>query len=1069
MLRTTGRIDEGALCAKYGLTPAELAKKLAKMKRSNTKRNSKLSTKEGSSSATSGNSCSSSAASLDGTECAMNFPVITQADLDLLGDNYLEEILGPLGVQMQSKQQQQEQFWGSLPGGSDTALDLSNHMNATSIMDLDDVAVLRELSKELGLDVNSIKTGSARKTLSTHQGDMMRTLNNVPVLNSMQDAPFKPITQMNQGAQVNQNLFANDPMLQGMMPATSREATQQSAVFPFLAPSSSSSSFNRTVESMFGGKNGSSGKPTITTGISGKPVPATKTSQGFVDAISQPHPLPGQKPQLPQEFSASVLAEALQMLQYDRNQVAYQPEERLVRLSAKLFGCSPADLPAQLKSPLMALLNSNGIEGYMRPGCVHLQTNCMLNDESIEALRSGGMRDAVERFLADEAGAAAIDGRTAVFQLGDKLALLNDGKLVHVISTRFAGRLLPAVAALRPVSMTTVPSNKSVNLQVWGFNFDTAKDVVLVRSRGSYLEAEILEIEENGAEEGNGMQCMHISIKGPILPGALQVEVMRGAYCTSSRCVVVASEKELVDELQSLQLTSFSWDHVDLDTLLYEIGSVLEGYDILKRRFRENPVLRMSRSHPSLLSSFSSASEEAALSGLTSGPAPPSRAARRILPFVIERGWAQMSSIALRMSTLDVSGKESMDIMNDHAMKTTGMPILALAVRAQSVEVLRQLKDWAADNGVALRASTPCKRGITSLHLAALLDDGGTMASLLTETCKDALWGWEGFRADDGSTPLGLATQRGTAPDIERVIAKAHFARSMHSNQASPSSSDSDEDRVDRQRSLQHHATKKGFAWKVIQGEAALDGDGGKEAMYTEKLKRGPLTKTSNALSSDWMKEIRMSRMLDFESAELERKYAKWYHAGQVPVDIAFMVILILSQSAWIFRWNMAQDLVLTIVMSILILVNVGYLLFVWRHPSLYVRYREPLCLFSMLIHKVAQMMVTVWPGVGTIYSSTYNPMVALLESSSFSQVLMLSVGVKVRFSYHLPTLLVMLLLSSSMNRSICQSAFPSIPVADCSIGMFAFQAVACFAMPCALVYFLELRSRRLFVQSAVV
>lgn len=30
MLRTTGRIDEGALCAKYGLTPAELAKKIGK-------------------------------------------------------------------------------------------------------------------------------------------------------------------------------------------------------------------------------------------------------------------------------------------------------------------------------------------------------------------------------------------------------------------------------------------------------------------------------------------------------------------------------------------------------------------------------------------------------------------------------------------------------------------------------------------------------------------------------------------------------------------------------------------------------------------------------------------------------------------------------------------------------------------------------------------------------------------------------------------------------------------------------------------------------------------------------
>lgn len=41
--------------------------------------------------------------------------------------------------------------------------------------------------------------------------------------------------------------------------------------------------------------------------------------------------------------------------------------------------------------------------------------------------------------------------------------------------------------------------------------------------------------------------------------------------------------------------------------------------------------------------------------------------------------------------------------------------------------------------------------------------------------------------------------------------------------------------------------------------------------------------------------------------------------------------------------------------------------------PSTYRRYREALCILSHMVHKVVQLLVTVTPPVGTIYSSTYN------------------------------------------------------------------------------------------------
>lgn len=58
-------------------------------------------------------------------------------------------------------------------------------------------------------------------------------------------------------------------------------------------------------------------------------------------------------------------------------QVAYVPEEKLVRFSAKLFNCTPAQLPSDLKASLVNMLSCQSMEGYLRPGCVHLTGACM--------------------------------------------------------------------------------------------------------------------------------------------------------------------------------------------------------------------------------------------------------------------------------------------------------------------------------------------------------------------------------------------------------------------------------------------------------------------------------------------------------------------------------------------------------------------------------------------------------------------------------------------------------------------------------------------------------------------
>ena len=58
----------------------------------------------------------------------------------------------------------------------------------------------------------------------------------------------------------------------------------------------------------------------------------------------------------------------------------YQSENVVMRLSVKLFDCTPASLPPNLKEQLTGWLQCTplGVEGYLRPGCVHLLMQAVL-------------------------------------------------------------------------------------------------------------------------------------------------------------------------------------------------------------------------------------------------------------------------------------------------------------------------------------------------------------------------------------------------------------------------------------------------------------------------------------------------------------------------------------------------------------------------------------------------------------------------------------------------------------------------------------------------------------------
>ena len=109
-----------------------------------------------------------------------------------------------------------------------------------------------------------------------------------------------------------------------------------------------------------------------------------------------------------QSQSSSVLSEARDILSFNHSQPQYIPDEQFTRMSAKLFNCTPAHLPHDLKQNLVGLLSCgvNSIEGYIMPGCVQLTLNALLSQERYQAVRSMGVREAFDILMQDRSNRA---------------------------------------------------------------------------------------------------------------------------------------------------------------------------------------------------------------------------------------------------------------------------------------------------------------------------------------------------------------------------------------------------------------------------------------------------------------------------------------------------------------------------------------------------------------------------------------------------------------------------------------------------------------------------------------
>lgn len=777
------------------------------------------------------------------------------------------------------------------------------------------------------------------------------------------------------------------------------------------------------------------------------------------------------------QSSMGVLDEALNLLTYDSSQVSYIPEETLMRFSAKLFNCTPAQLPPDLKASLVNMLSCNAIEGYIRPGCVHLTVDALMGPEERQALATEGVRAVVERLVAAQPHPFWRQ-HTVLLQLGDKICLVREGKVVHVLATGSSTRIFPRLAHARPLVATPSPISGDVDCALWGFNLGQEGDELLARSGGAYLQTQMLSLDCDPA--WGGLQRLVVRVHGAS-PGPLTLEITRGGFVSATKTLCVTTDIALKQELKCIETEANGT--TDVDTLMRQLGE---------------------------LTALPADAEARGAAG---------RAARRLLPFVLQRKWAAATALVLSRLSVDLPAAEAMAQADVIAAGSTGMPVLQLAVRTQRHDLVSALLQWAARHGHHLNATTPGRRNLTALHLAALVPDGGAIARLLTDNCPDALGGWSTAHCEDGQTPLSFAEKRGSLAAIVRAIAAKQYELMSAHGQAGAAKEELAKVEAEAAAANNPGTPTNGKLAAATRG----DGDGPcllAEAVATEEccssgtcaagkaarcaaaaghkataVIEAPTSKAEASAAAkvafceeseaeghsddDLAREKKAARaaaaamsprpqqscLLSFRSPEIEQRYAAWFNAGQVPVDLAFMVIALLSQAAWVLRWSGDCSLMASAMLALLV-VNASMMSAAVMRPSAYARRRQGLALASHLAHKAAQLLVTVTPPAGAVFAPTFNPTVAVLESSGLAQVAMLSFGLKLRFTVHLAAAAVHLLAAWAATPSICRVAFPGAGLASCTACMGIYQALAVAALPCTLVYLSERRSRRVFLET---
>eukprot|EP00884_Botryococcus_braunii_P004578 jgi/Botrbrau1/14120/Bobra.182_3s0063.1 len=133
----------------------------------------------------------------------------------------------------------------------------------------------------------------------------------------------------------------------------------------------------------------------------------------------------------------------------------------------------------------------------------------------------------------------------------------------------------------------------------------------------------------------------------------------------------------------------------------------------------------------------------------------------QLLGMAIKAGLPDLSNYLLRVGSKGQMSAGWVVWVSQAVEQVCGTSVLHLAVQSAEPVMLDTVISWAKQNAFCWKADWQGDRGVSPLHLAVFLPDGGRTALKLAETCSPGPEAWFNTAADDGMTPAGFTSQLG--------------------------------------------------------------------------------------------------------------------------------------------------------------------------------------------------------------------------------------------------------------------------------------------------------------------
>lgn len=439
--------------------------------------------------------------------------------------------------------------------------------------------------------------------------------------------------------------------------------------------------------------------------------------------------------------------------------INYTADETLMRLSIKLFNCTPDMLVPSIKCELVNLLRvaeQSLIEGYVRPGCLHLTIDARVPvGESAVADRVEGLAASVERLLKSGALSSAA-AESMIVQLQKELVMVKQGRVMAAVDTTTSAGVMPRIDGVLPLAV--VAGQRRTLLKLQGARLNEPEALIMCRQGGHNLVVEYLDDmeDEEGelaltpARENTRVDTgpIEIGVLG-LAAGCAEIEVQVGSFLGPSKPLLVLPDATAVAEVRQLENASRRTAlGIPTENFLRDVGLVSQYLERATAAEQGRPVPTYT---PFLLRRIGNL-------------------ACKLVAVSAARGWAALAAYLLPATIASGQSSAAAAAQMDAACPP-GSTLLHVAVGTGSVRVVHALLSW-ADKGSAgsnrafWAVDTRGVAGVTPLHVAALLPAkiraGMRLELAAASPAVEKLWGLT--QSDDGTTPEALAEMMAGGP-----------------------------------------------------------------------------------------------------------------------------------------------------------------------------------------------------------------------------------------------------------------------------------------------------------------